>query len=108
MLEFFVALSKRMSFLMNGNTQFHHTEYYFWVIMRNLGLNKLTDDRWEYLNGDFFVEEAVWRVLNRQYEVDGSGGMFPLRNATCDQRAVEIWYQMQSWLNENCEIDLSI
>lgn len=108
MLEFFVALARRMSFLMCGNDSQHHTEYYFWVMMRNLGLIKLTDDKWNYLNGDFFCEEAVWRVLNRQYDPDGNGGIFPLRKYSEDQRSVEFWYQMQAWLGENCEIDLGI
>lgn len=108
MLEFFIAMAKRMSFLMNGNDSCHHSEYYFWVMMRNLGLTKLTDDKWNYLNGDFYVEEAIWRVLNRQYDSDGSGGIFPLRRPKEDQRGVEFWYQMQGWLSENCEVPLDI
>lgn len=108
MLEFFIALAKRMSFLMNGNSSRHHTEYYFWKMMSNLRLEKLTDDRWEYINGDFFIEDAVLRVQERQYDTNGNGGIFPLRNPIEDQRYVEIWYQMQAWLGENCEICLEI
>lgn len=108
MLEFFVALAKRMSFLMNGNTGRHHTEYYFWKMMENLGLSSVTDDRWYFTNGDFFVEDAVWRVQNREYDYSGKGGIFPLKHPREDQRCVEIWYQMQAWLGENCEIDVSI
>ena len=108
MLEFFVALAKRMSFLMNGNNSRHRSEYYFWVMMSNLGLTKLTDDKWDYLNGDFFVEDAIWRVLNRQFDYDGSGGIFPLKHARQDQKNVEFWYQMQGWLGENCEIEWGI
>lgn len=108
MLEFFVALAKRMSFLMNGNPGRHHTEYYFWILMRNLGLTKLTDDKWHYINGDFYVEDAMQRVLDRQYLPNGEGGIFPLRRPTSDQRSVEIWYQMHSWLSENSDISLDI
>ena len=108
MLEFFVAMAKRMSFLMNGNYSRHRTEYYFWTIMDNLRLTKLSDDKWEYLNGDFFIEDAMWRVINRQFDYNGAGGIFPLKNPREDQRDVEFWYQMQAWLGENCEIDLSI
>lgn len=108
MLEFFIALAKRMSFLMCGNASRHHTAYYFWKLMENLRLTKLTDDKWEYLNGDFFVDDAIWRILNRVYDYDGSGGIFPLKNPREDQRRVEVWYQMQAWLGENCDIDLSI
>lgn len=108
MLEFFIALAKRMSFLMSENPSKHHTEYYFWKMMENLRLTKLTDDKWDYLNGDFFIEDMTWRVLNRQYDADGSGGIFPLRYPREDQRRVDFWYQMQNWLVENCEIELEI
>lgn len=108
MLEFFIGLARRMSFLMSGNAGRHRTEYYFWRLMDNLRLSKLTDDKWYYLNGEFFTEDAIWRVLNRQFERDGSGGIFPLKKSMQDQRTVEFWYQMQAWIGENCEIDLSI
>ena len=108
MLEFFVALARQMSFLMYTNPNNHHTEYYFWKMMGNLGLNKLTNDRWDYLNGDFYVEDAIWRVQNRLYDRNGDGGIFPLRHPNSDQRNVEVWYQMHNWLSENCEIDVSI
>ena len=108
MLEFFVALAKSMSFLRGGNASGHKTEYYFWKMMDNLKLTKLTDDKWHYLNGDFFVEDAIWRIQERQYDYSGAGGIFPLLHAREDQRRVEIWYQMHAWLGENCELDLSI
>ena len=108
MLEFFIALAKRMSFLMHGNDSGHHSEYYFWVMMNNLKLSKLTDDKWHYLNGDFYLEDAIWRVQNRQFDYNGQGGIFPLRMSKDDQRFVEFWYQMQAWLSENCEISLDI
>ena len=108
MLEFFIAIARRMSFLMYGNNNMHRTAYYFWRIMANLNLLKLDNDKWDYLNGDFFVGDAVWRVQNRDFDYNGNGGMFPLRCPKEDQREVEFWYQMQAWLGENCEISLDI
>lgn len=108
MLELLVALSKQMSFMMYGNEAHHRTPYYFSVLMKNLGLWKLTDENWYSLNGEFFVDDAVYRVINRLYDADGKGGLFPLKHPKEDQRCVEIWYQMHAWLGENCEIDLSI
>lgn len=102
--EFLVAISKRMSFLMHGEGNSGRTEFYFWKLIDNLGLNKCTDDRWAYINGDFFVEDAVWRVNERHYAENGEGGLFPLRNPGRDQREVEIWYQMNSWLIENSNV----
>lgn len=103
-LEFLVALAKRMSFLMHGEGNQGQTAYYFWKMIGNLGLDKVTDDRWFTANGDFFVEDAVWRINERQYQKDGTGGIFPLRNPKEDQRKVEIWYQMNAWLIENSDV----
>lgn len=104
MLEFLVALARRMNFLMYQDNSHRYTEYYFWRIMENLGLNKVTDDKWDYINGDFFVEDAVWRINERQIQADGSGGMFPLKHPNGDQRNTEIWYQMNNWLLEQSDV----
>lgn len=108
MLEFLIGIAKHMSFLMYGNQSDHRTAYYFWVLIRNLHLEKLNDDNWYSLNGEFYVEDAVNRVVNRQYDRNGSGGLFPLRHPAQDQRKVEFWYQMHAWLGENSELDLDI
>lgn len=105
-LELLVAIARRMSFLMHGNSSDHRTAYYFWVLIRNLGLEKLTDENWYSSSGDFFVEDAVWRITDRQYDRNGKGGLFPLKHPMEDQRGVEIWYQMHAWLGENSDIDL--
>ena len=102
-LEFLIGLAKRMSFLMYGEGN-GYTEYYFWRLVQNLRLIKCTDDNWYQMNGDFFVEDAVTRVNERLYSADGKGGLFPLRHTAADQRGVEIWYQMQSWLMENSDV----
>ena len=106
MLEFLIGLARRMSFLMGEETQPSRTKYYFWCMINNLWLLKYDDDAYEELNGEFFVEEAVNRVLNRTYANNGDGGLFPLRHSEKDQRTVEIWYQMHAWLNEHCIIEI--
>jgi hypothetical protein len=47
------------------------------------------------------VKSILERVKNRDYETDGHGGLFPLRNPPEDQRQVELWYQMGHWMAEN-------
>lgn len=108
MLEFLVGLAKRMSFVMCEDEADvgEKTGHYFWKLIRNLRLLKLDDERYSMLNGDFFVQEAVDRVLLRTYEADGDGGLFPLRGDHGDQRNTEIWYQMQLWLGEHAEIEV--
>lgn len=104
MLEFLVGLAKRMCFLTYGDGNHERTGYYFWKMIGNLGLYKATDDHWFVINGDFFVDDACWRINERQYQKDGSGGLFPLRNPSEDQRKTEIWYQMNAWLIENSNV----
>lgn len=106
MLEFLIGLSRRMSFVMGTDENDLHTKHYFWKLIENLRLGKLDDERWDILNGEFYVGEAVDRVLFRNYEWDGSGGLFPLKKCRHDQRKVEIWYQMQSWLLESGDVEL--
>lgn len=106
MLEFLVAISERMAFLMGAENEENKAPLYFWCLIRNLRLLKLNDDRFDILNGEFFVEDAVRRVLDRNYDYNGDGGLFPLFRPMEDQRNVEIWYQMQAWLGEHCSIDI--
>lgn len=106
MLEMIVALAKRINYLMGSENNPHHTGYWFFKIVENLGLMKLDDDRYDILNGDFYVQDAADRLIFRLYDEDGKGGMFPLNNPSNDQRTVEIWYQMQAWLIENDDISL--
>ena len=108
MLEFLVALARRMSFLMGSEENPHLTGKFFWIMINNLGLSKLSDDRYNYLHGDFRVRDAADRINDRTYDSDGKGSLFPIKNPTCDMRYVEVWYQMQQWLCENSEISLDL
>lgn len=104
MLEFLVGLAKRMSFLMGEENQPSKTQEYFWHLIKNLRLIKYDDERYSELNGEFFVDEAVQRVLDRTYDANGNGGLFPTRTVMADQRSMDIWMQMQAWLNEHWRI----
>lgn len=106
LLEFLIALAMKMNFLMGGEDNRHHTEWYFWRLMRHLGLRKFTDDYWDFYDGEVHVEDAADRIINRKIEPNGDGGLFPLRGKYEDQRYCEVWRQMQYWLNENSDIDL--
>jgi hypothetical protein len=94
-LELIIALANRLSF----ETDIDPT-IWFWELLNNLGLS-------EYANLDRIrssIKEinSILSTLNkREYEEDGYGGLFPLRNPGKDQRKVEIWYQMSAYLLEN-------
>lgn len=91
MLELLIALSRRLSFQGDGDPR-----DWFWHLIDNLGLR--FDDR-RRLPFDV-VEETLDRVIWRTYRRNGEGGLFPLRHPDRDQRDVEIWRQLNSYLLE--------
>ena len=80
------------------------TTKYFWLMIRNLELDGLVDSAWNYTSESYF-NHKIDVLLNRKYEANGSGGLFPLQKPEADQRYVEIWFQMQSYfLEQNSDI----
>ena len=91
--EMFIALSARAEFVTDNVT----VEQWFWTILQNLGLDQYSD---AFVFCDEDVEEILYRLIWRQYDYDGRGGMFPLQNPRQDQTQVEIWYQFFAYLEE--------
>lgn len=93
-LEFLIALARRVSFDSEGDT-----EYWFWIFIENMEIHHYHDKQYNNQAREE-VEQAMDRIMSRSYSPSGRGGLFPLRNAKTDQRKVEIWYQMSSYLLE--------
>ena len=106
MLELIIGIAKRMDFLMATDENGRNIHYYFWKMIENLGLVKLEDDSYYRLNGSFFVLEACNRVIFRNHDANGKGGLFPVKRPREDMRNLDIWYQMQAWLSEHNELNL--
>lgn len=95
-LEMMVALSLRCEESFMDNPSYgDRTGQWFWGMINNLGLNGMTDRSYD---ADY-VERTVDRFLNRDYEPDGRGGLFRIRNCGKDLRKVEIWYQLCWYLD---------
>lgn len=93
-LEVMIGLAERMSYILydpdiDNDDQIH---IWFWEIFNNLKLDPF-DNLLENMDKINF-----W--LDRKYTEDGCGGLFPLQNTIEDQRDIELWYQMQAYLNE--------
>lgn len=73
----------------------------FWEMLENLGLDEFNDMDFSRLNDGCKVDEILIALLERSYDRSGRGGLFPLKSARKDQRKVEIWYQMSTYLLEN-------
>lgn len=94
-LEMLVALSMSCEELMDNPLYGDRTGQWFWEMIVNLGLGAMFDSHFDKQ----FVEEAVTRFLNREYEPNGKGGLFTIRNCDRDLRTVDIWYQLCWYLD---------
>lgn len=95
-LEMMVALAIRCEEnIMDDPSYGNRTGQWFWGMIVNLGLGFMTDSRFD----EKFVDDVIFRFLNREYEPNGKGGLFTVRNCKYDLRTVEIWYQMCWYLD---------
>lgn len=90
--ELLIGLSRRLSFLGEGEPS-----TWFWHMLANLGIH--FHDRQRFRQDD--VEGVLDNVLQRRYEYDGTGGLFPLKHPRGDQKAVELWSQLNAYLLEH-------
>lgn len=92
-LEFLIALAQRMNYIYARMDE-DRTADCFWTMLQNAGI--LIDERYD----EEYVRVVVDDVINRTYQPDGTGGLFPLNNPRTNQRNVEVWYQMNQYLTE--------
>lgn len=92
-LEVLIGLSRRVAFVAGGVA-----EDWAWQLMENLELNKVpdpfTDDKANKVED--ILETLIWRTYKR----DGQGGFFPLLEPKENQTQIEIWYQMNAYVQE--------
>ena len=100
LFEMLVALAHRCDVdIMYDYTVGHRYGLWFHLFLESL-FSQYADNF-----ADLSEEEIIdicEKFLSRDYERDGSGGMFPVSDHR-DQRKVQIWMQMNLWLVENQE-----
>lgn len=95
-LEMMIALAIRCEEgIMDDPGVGNRTGQWFWKMITNMGLGGMTDRRFD----TFYVESVVARFLDREYDPDGRGGLFIIRNCDYDLRDVEIWHQLLWFLD---------
>lgn len=95
-LEMMVALAIRCEeTIMDDVRMGNRTGQWFWGMIHSLGLNHMSDNRFDR----DYVDDVVSRFLNREYEPDGRGGLFTVRHCDFDLRTVEIWCQLSYYLD---------
>lgn len=96
-LEVMVALALRCEDdLMDEPDEGDRTNIWFWRMISSLGLDDQTDSYFD----DGKTEHIVRNFLNRNYAPNGKGGLFTIYNDDVDMREIEIWYQMNYYLDE--------
>ena len=96
-LEMLVALAIRCEETIMDDPRYgDRTGQWFWIMMTNLGVDLMTDDRFD----KEFIEERIYDFLDRRYSPNGKGGLFYIRDCRDDLRNVEIWTQLCWYLEK--------
>lgn len=95
-LEMIAALALRCEeHIMDDPRKGNRTQQWFWSMIVSLGLGSMLDERYDREYVDYVID----RFLNHEYEPNGKGGLFTVPNSDEDFRTMEIWYQMNRYLN---------
>lgn len=95
-LEMIAALAiKCEESIMDDPAYGDRTRQWFWKMINNLGLGHMNDRFYDR----YIVDEVIDRFLDREYEPDGQGGLFTIKNCGRDLRDVEIYYQLCWYLD---------
>lgn len=92
-LEVLLGLSRRMAFVAGGSK-----ESWARQLILNLEFDKARDPLIRSRQNKIVTTMA--RVISRTYDENGVGGFFPLAWPDRDQRDVELWYQLNSYVEE--------
>lgn len=101
-LEMIIALASSEEQLMHNPKIGDRTAHWFWRMIVNLGLGGMTDSRFDR----YEVKNVVNRLLDRDYEADGTGGLFTIKNCQYDLRDMEIWSQACYYMDYVCGLDM--
>lgn len=95
-LELMVALAIHCEENIMDNPKIgDRTSQWFWQMINNLGLGSMADIRFD----EDYVDYIIDRFLNREYDSDGRGGLFRIRDCPRDVRDMDIWNQLCYFLN---------
>lgn len=100
LLEVMISIADRLGQI----TGDEDTAFWFWEMVSNLVLDGIDDTEF-WSDPESYESEILDRaddVININYDRDGLGGLFLLREGVApqDMRDTELWYQMQYYANE--------
>lgn len=95
-LEMMVALAIKCEDIMDDTAYGDRTAQWFWGMVTNLGLGGMYDAKFDKR----VAIDCIERFLDRDYAPNGKGGLFTVRGPHPDMRDLEIWYQMNLYLDD--------
>ena len=97
MLEMMVALALKGDERILYDYETGGKAYYiFSIMLDSLQLSHMTNDNFD----SDYVNYVIDRLLNHEYDYNGNGGLFTVENPRRDMRSVDIWYQMNWYLQK--------
>lgn len=95
-LEMMIALAVRCEENIMDDTRYgNRTAQWFWGMINSLGLSGMVDNRFDKRSAN----DIIQTFLDREYKPNGKGGLFTIKSTRKDLRKVEIWYQLNWYLD---------
>lgn len=95
-LEMMIALAVRCEETIMDDPRYgDRTGQWFWQMISSMGLSCMTDDVYD----EESVNRVVDRMMSRNYEPNGKGGLFTIRGFEGDLREEDIWTQLCWYLD---------
>lgn len=104
-LELLIGIAERLNFMYLDSPYDKSVGDWMQELLSNLQMGYMTDavltEFPEYVQT---AEKIMHRLIERTFDADGKGGMFPLDHPKRDQRTIEIWEQMADYCAENYDM----
>ena len=106
-LEALIGIARRMNFLLESDETSDMSRVWFWDMIRNLGLARFKNSvllDYESKPNEREAEKVIDilnRWMTREFEPDGTGSIFPLKDPATDQRNETINMQMNLYVQAN-------
>lgn len=95
-LEMLIALAFRCEeHIMTDPDIGNRMGQWFWSMIDSLGLGSMNDSKFDAV----YTDNVIFRFMKRKYKRNGEGGLFTVERCKYDMRSVEIWWQMNWYLD---------
>ena len=95
-LEMLIALAFRCEEHIMDDPDFgNRMDQWFWSMIDSLGLSTMTDTQFDAV----YTNSVIFKFMDRNYKRNGKGGLFTVEGRKEDMRSIDIWSQMNWYLD---------